>query len=113
MNASGGDARRLTHTGMSLAPAAWDASGDRLLADSDNGLAGRLYAVSLPGGQTVALTAPTPNLVPEGLSANGRTVLAALFCHSPGEHGLIETIPFAGGAPKVLLRGPCDAQWTA
>jgi hypothetical protein len=84
-----------------------------LLADSDNGLAGRLYAVSLPGGQTVALTAPTPNLVPEGLSANGKTVLAALFCHSPGEHGLIEAIPFAGGAPTVLLRGPCDAQWTA
>jgi hypothetical protein len=26
--------------------------------------------------------------------------------------GVLETIPFSGGAPKVIVRGPCRGSWS-
>jgi len=50
------------------------------------------------------------DLFAQGLSRNGRVVLAAIGCGGTASaYGLIETIPFAGGRPTVIVRGPCRA----
>ena len=67
----------------------------------------------------LALLSPTNmtdfvgDLFAQGLSRNGKVVLAAIGCGgTPSAYGLIETIPFAGGPPSVIVRGPCRATWT-
>jgi Tol biopolymer transport system component len=108
----GTSARRLTHTNAGIYPAAWSASGSRLLAANPATHNGRLWAVVLPTGRSRQLTDWVGDLFPQGLSSDGRTVLAAIGCGgliSP--YGVVETLPFAGGEPKVIVKGPCRANW--
>jgi hypothetical protein len=47
-----------------------------------------------------------------GLSRDGKTVLAARGCGELATpFGLVETIPFGGGSPTVIVKGPCAASW--
>jgi hypothetical protein len=114
MNAKGGDARQLTHTHAGIYPAAWSANGDHLLAAYPASHNGKLYAVAVTTGDAQALTGFVGDLFPGDISRDGTTVLADIGCGGTlSPYGLIETIPFAGGSPSVIARGPCRATWTA
>jgi Tol biopolymer transport system component len=107
-------ARQLTHTGAAFWPAFFSADGTKLLAANPAIHDGRLWAVNVATGQARPLTPWFGDLVPQGLSADGKTVLAAVGCGGvPGSAGYVETIPFAGGKPRVIVRGPCRASWNA
>ena len=114
MNADGSNTHQLTHTHAGIYPAAWSANGDRILAAYPASHNGKLYAVDVTTGDARALTGFVGDLFAQGLSRNGKTVLAAIGCGGTATpYGLIETIPFAGGQPNVIVRGPCRATWTA
>lgn len=114
MNADGGDVHQLTHTHAGIYPAVWSANGDRILAAYPATHNGKLYAVDVETGDARALTRFVGDLFAQGLSRNGKVVLAAIGCGGTASaYGLIETIPFAGGPPTVIVRGPCRASWTA
>ncbi len=110
MNDSGGDLHQLTHTHAGIYPAAWSADGRRLLAAYPATHNGELYAVDVESGGARPLTPFVGDLFAQGLSRDGRTVLAAIGCGGTASpFGLVETIPFAGGRPTVIVRGPCRA----
>lgn len=110
MNEDGGDQDQLTHTHAGIYPAAWSGDGRRLLAAYPATHNGELYAVDVESGGARPLTPFVGDLYAQGLSRDGRTVLAAIGCGgTPSPFGLIETIPFAGGRPTVIVRGPCRA----
>jgi Tol biopolymer transport system component len=107
-------ARQLTHTGADTWPAYFSANGAKLLAANPATNNGRLWAVDVATGKERPLTPWTGDLVPQGLSSDGRTVLAAAGCGgNVSAVGYVETIPFAGGDPHVIVRGPCRASWNA
>lgn len=113
MSPGGADAHRLTHTTLGLYPADWSADGSRLLAAQPATNNGRLFAVDLTTGTVRTLTPLVGDLVPQGLSGDGKTVLAATGCGEiPGDTGTLETIPFTGGAPTVIERGACRGNWS-
>jgi Tol biopolymer transport system component len=113
MNGSGGGARQVTHTRAGIYPAAWSADGDRLLAAYPATNNGRLYAVDVRTGAARAITPWVGDLGGYGLSRDGRVVLAAVGCGEVASvQGVVETIPFSGGAPTVIARGPCRASWS-
>jgi Tol biopolymer transport system component len=109
------DARQLTHTGdYAIFPAFFSADGKELLAANPATHNGRLWAVDVPSGNARPLTPWVGDLFPQGLSRNGRTVLASIGCGGMiGPYGVVETIPFAGGKPHVIVHGPCRANWNA
>jgi Tol biopolymer transport system component len=114
MNATGGDARQLTHTHAGIYPAAWSADGTRMLAAYPATNNGKLYAVNVATGRARALTGFVGDLYAQGLSRNGKTVLAAIGCGGLVTiRGIVETIPFSGGPPTTIVRGPCGASWNA
>ena len=106
--------RQLTHTGADTWPAFFSASGNELLAANPANHNGRLWAVDVAIGVEHPITPWIGDLVPQGLSADGSTVLAATGCGGTvSRYGYVETIPFAGGKPHVIVRGPCRASWNA
>jgi WD40 repeat protein len=110
MDPDGSDQRRLTHTDAGISPAAWSANGRRLLAAYPATHNGKLYAVDAISGTARPLTPFVGDLYAQGLSRDGHTVLAAIGCGGTASpYGVVETIPFAGGAPTVIVRGPCRA----
>jgi Tol biopolymer transport system component len=114
MDSDGRNPHALTQTKAGIYPAAWSGNGLHLLAAYPATHNGRLYAVDIGAGTTRALTGFVGDLVPQGLSRDGTTVLAAVGCGGiPSPYGFIETIPFAGGKPTVIARGPCRASWNA
>jgi hypothetical protein len=106
-------AYRLTRTGAGLTPAAFDATGDRLLAANPARHNGRLWAVEMGSGRARPLTRWLGDLFPQGLSRDGQTVLASIGCGGTmSPYGVVETLPFAGGPAHLIARGPCRATWT-
>ena len=113
-NGSPRHARQVTHTGAGFWPAFFAADGTKLLAANPANHNGRLWAVNVRRGTARPLTSWVGDLYPQGLSRNGKTVLAAVGCGGiPSPYGYVETIPFAGGAPHVIVHGPCRASWNA
>jgi Tol biopolymer transport system component len=112
--------RQLTHRGAAYTyPAFFSANGKALLAWTFpmgvGGGGGRLWAIDVPTGVERPLTTSW-SVLPLGLSADGSTVLAGVGCDMPQQSGHVETIPFAGGKPHLILRGPrgrgpCRASW--
>jgi Tol biopolymer transport system component len=112
IHGDGARVHRLTHTSAGIYPAAWSADGTRLLAANPAVHNGRLWAVALRRGRTRALTGWIGDLYAQGLSRDGNTVLAAIGCGGRvSPDGTIETLPFSGGTPKVIVTGPCRASW--
>ena len=110
MSRTGSDSHQLTHTHAGIYPAAWSADGTRMLAAYPATHNGRLYAVDVASGAARALTPFVGDLFPQGLSRDGRTVLAAIGCGGTiSPYGLVETISFTGGHRTVIVRGPCRA----
>ena len=114
MDGDGGDVRQLTHTHAGIYPAAWSSDGTRLLAAYPAMHNGKLYSVNVSTGEAKDLTGFVGDLFAQGLSRNGTTILAAIGCGGTSSpFGRVETIPFAGGRPTVIARGPCRASWNA
>lgn len=113
-NASGWGKRRLTHTGKGFSPAFFSGDGTKLLAAIPPSHNGQLWAVDVRTGMSRELTPFVGDLNAQGLSRDGKTVLASVGCGGRvGPYGYVETIPFAGGKPHVIARGPCRASWNA
>lgn len=109
------NAHRLTHAGrFMLSPVAFSADGRSLLATTVGIHSGRPWAIDLPTHTLWPLTGPA-DIWPMDISRDGSTVLAlGGACDAyPGGRGIIETIPFGGGKPHVVARGPCGASWNA
>ena len=103
---------RLTRTRSGIYPVAWSADGSRLLAANPANHNGRLWAVDANSGAARPVTGWVGDLFGQALSYDGRTILAALGCGGMiAPVGKIETIPFAGGEPHLILEGPCRASW--
>ncbi len=106
--------RQLTHTRSGAWPIVFSADGKKLLAANPATHNGRLWAVDVATGDARPLTPWVGDLFAQGLSTDGRTVLAAIGCGGLGlPYGVVETIPFAGGKPHVIVHGPCRASWNA
>ena len=104
--------RQLTHTHAGIYPAFWSADGRRMLAADPAMHNGRLWAVNATTGSARDLTGWRGDLFPQGLSRDGTTVLAAVGCGGTASaFGFVETIPFTGGKPRVIVRGPCRGSW--
>jgi Tol biopolymer transport system component len=111
--ANGSRIRRLTRTHAGIYPASFSADGSRLLAANPAMHNGRLWAIDLRTGRARDLTGWRGDLFPQGLSRDGSTILAAVGCGGTlSPYGYIETLPFGGGKPHVLVRGPCRASWS-
>jgi len=114
VDGAGGDAHQLTHTRAGIYPAAWSSDGTRLLAAYPAMHNGKLYSVDVLTGAAKDLTGFVGDLFAQGLSRDGTTILAAVGCGGTSSpFGRVETIPFAGGRPTVIARGPCRASWNA
>ena len=112
MNGDGSDVRQLTHSHAGIYPAAWSADGDRMLAAYPPTHNGKLYAVDVTTGTARDLTGFVGDLSAQGLSRDGKTILAAIGCGGTASpFGVVETIPFDGGKPSVIVNGPCAANW--
>jgi dipeptidyl aminopeptidase/acylaminoacyl peptidase len=113
MDGDGTHVRRLTSTAAGFFPAAWSRGGDKLLGANPAIHNGRLWAVELPSGDARPLTKWVGDLFAQGLSRDGRTVYAAIGCGGTvSSRGLLEAIPFSGGPPKMIVRGPCRGSWS-
>jgi Tol biopolymer transport system component len=114
MDGSGGDVHQLTHTSAGIYPAAWSSDGTRMLAAYPAMHNGKLYSIDVATGAAEDLTGFVGDLFAQGLSRDGTTILAAIGCGgTTSPFGRVETIPFAGGRPTVIARGPCRANWNA
>jgi Tol biopolymer transport system component len=112
MTPTGGRARQLTHTRAGIYPAYVSADGARLLGANPPMHNGRLWAVDVMSGRARDLTGWRGDLFPQGLSRDGTTILAAIGCGGTmSPFGVVETLPFRGGEPSVIVRGPCRASW--
>lgn len=108
----GSELRRLTTGQLRIIPVAWSRDGRRLLAENPPHHNGRLWAVDGETGSARPLTPWVGGLEALAVSADGRTILATTGHGGQiGCGGVIETIPYAGGRPRVLLRHMCNASW--
>jgi Tol biopolymer transport system component len=105
--------RQLTHRRTGAAPVAFSADGKELLAAYWPSHSGRLWAVDVASGTERPVTPWVGDLIPQGLSADGSTVLAMAGCGVGPMFGTVETIPFGGGKPHIVVNGPCGASWNA
>jgi|1186.fasta_scaffold198940_1 Tol biopolymer transport system component len=115
MDGDGSNVRQITHSGgAGIAPVAVSSDGRRLLGAYLCPHNGKLWGVDLASGAARDLTGFVGDLAPDGISRDGRTVLASIGCGGLiGGTGLVELIPFAGGKPRVIAHGPCRASWNA
>lgn len=119
MSPDGSHARPLTHQKAPFllsgpSPLAWSASGAQLIAEFGGqdtsygeGVDPRTGAVHLLARRkSVAL-----QLVASGISRDGSTVLGATGGLDPSSPHNVVSVPFAGGTPKVLVRGAFAPSW--
>jgi hypothetical protein len=115
IDGSGTHSHQLTHMSArasSLVPVSWSASGKQLLAENPPINNGRIWAIDVASGRAHAVTNWVGALRADGLSRDGRVILASIGCGgAPGMYGIVETIPFVGGTPRVIVKGPCEASW--
>jgi Tol biopolymer transport system component len=98
--------RRLTQTGTGLHAMGWSADGKSLVAASP-GI--RNWGIDVPSGTARDITGDG-GLIASGISRDGSTVLALSPCGSQGR-GKLQTLPFEGGEPHVLVEGACYGTW--
>jgi dipeptidyl aminopeptidase/acylaminoacyl peptidase len=119
MNPNGSQPRQLTRQKAPFllsgpAPLAWSASGAQLLAqfsgedtaygEGVNPLTGAVHRFSAKSSVAYQLFAA-------GISRDGTTVLASTGGLEPGPGHNVVTVPFAGGAPTVLVRNASSPSW--
>ena len=95
-----------------LQPMAVSSDGRTLLAsfvgeDTDSG-----YVVDLKTHRTKALVIKHQDVVAYGISQDGTRALVDFGgFQAPPSQGTVESLPLAGGAPKVLVKHASEASW--
>ena len=124
MRADGSEARLLAVGQRTIFPAIWFGDSRRLVAVTTRlqwfsaPLEGRISVIDIRTGKHRAVTGFSAGLLPLGVSRDGKTILVTRGCGggglvAPRDIGTIEALPLDGRKPKVLLRGPCSARWSA
>ncbi len=108
-------AHPLTHLGGHFGPnmpVEFSANGRELLAAGGYVHGSSVWAVDLPTGDARELSA-LGYAWPLGLSTDGKTVLVGAAMSYIAHCSGVETIPFAGGKPRIVARGSCSGSWNA
>ena len=119
MNGNGKGVKRLTHTKVDpltqgLFPTAWSASGKQLLAEYGGQDTNYAVAVNPQTGKETNLSPGNTEtgFVGVALTANGKTVLGYLGGYEgPGSQLRIASVRYAGGKPKILVKGGFSPSW--
>ena len=109
--------RQVTHLKVpalldGLQPLAFSADGKRLLAQLVGEDTESAYAVTMASGSAKELLDQRLPVQAFGISRDGRTLLvdSGAFENSP-DMGRLETMPFGGGSPHVLVRKSPGGSW--
>ncbi|HEY5319099.1 MAG TPA: hypothetical protein VIJ20_14010 [Solirubrobacteraceae bacterium] len=109
MQPNGTGRRQITHTHVGplvsgLAPLAFSADGTRLAAEFEGEDTSIGYSVSILTGHATQLKVGSQSVSAWGISSNGRSVLISVGgFERPSDKAKIETIPFSGGRPTLLI----------
>jgi hypothetical protein len=116
IDADGSGAKQLTHMSVGplvegLQPIAFSADGKHLLAAFEGEDTSASWTVDLSGPTAVVrdLNKIYDGNTPDGISRDGKTIL--LSTGFEGSPSSVETVPWHGGKPKVLVKGGADASW--
>lgn len=118
MNPQGKGVKRLTHTKVDpllqgLFPTDWSADGTKLLAEFEG--QDTSYAVAVnpkTGAQRPIAGVGESGFVGTALSADGSLVLGSNGGFDPGlRNHKVQTVPYAGGKPKTLVKEAFEADW--
>jgi hypothetical protein len=95
-----------------LIPLDFSAAGSRLLAEFVGEDTSEAFAVNVTNGRARALHVGREEVQGAGISSDGATLLlnTQSFEQAPS-HGRIVTVPWAGGAPTVLVAHGAQASW--
>ncbi len=113
----GGAPRRLTsirvHSLVSgLVPLGFSASGSRLLAEFEGQDTSEAWTVQVPSGRARAVRVKRQPVVGGAISSDGSQLLvAAGDFEGPASGESVFTVPFAGGAPKLVLAQAAQPSW--
>jgi hypothetical protein len=93
-------------------PVAWSGNGARLLASYQGQDTSQTWTLVPTSGALHRLTVGGQDLDAAGISSSGATVLVdqGAFMDVPSG-GTVETLPFAGGRPTVLVPHGADPSW--
>ncbi len=115
--AGGGGTRRLSNVGVDplvsgLVPIGFSSSGSRLLAEFGGQDTSEAWTVLLPSGRARRILIHGEPVMAAGISRDGRTVLVdeGQLGEPPSEER-IASVPFAGGAARVLIGHGAEASW--
>lgn len=118
MRADGTGRRRLTDVRVpplldGLVPLGFSGDGTRLLAEYEGQDTSQAWAIEVSSGRARELRIGGHAVAGGAISRDGRTVLVdhGGFLNLPGE-GVVESIAFTGGAPRVLVAHGAQPSWS-
>ncbi len=95
-----------------LVPIAFSADGTRLIAEYGGEDTSEAWTVEIADRRARRLTVGGRQVIGDGISADGSTVLVSEGSfEEPPSSARIVTLPFAGGAPSVLVAHGSAASW--
>jgi hypothetical protein len=109
--------RKLTHVRVGslvqgLIPLEFSATATRLLAEFEGEDTSEAFAVNVANGRARAVHIGRQEVQGAGISRDGSTLLLDTGSfEQPPSHGRIVTVPWAGGAPTVLVANGAQASW--
>jgi len=118
MSPQGKGVKRLTHTKVDpllqgLFPTEWSADGSRLLTEFEG--QDTSYAVVVnpkTGAQRAVAGTGEQGFVGTDLSADGKLILGFNGGFDPGlKNHKVQTVPYAGGKPKTLVKEAFEPSW--
>lgn len=119
MNGAGQGVKRLTHTKVEpllsgLSPTAWSESGNQLLTEFGGQDTSYAVTVDPKTGKERPLTKEREiGFVGAAISKDGSTVLGSVGEFEGNVAGRkVQTIPYAGGKPKTLVKNASEPDWS-
>ena len=115
--ASGGAPRRLTSLRVrslvsGLTPVGFSADGSRLLAEFVGQDTSEAWTVQVPSGRARPVRVKRRPVVGGAIQGDGSTLLVAEGAlEGPAEADNVVTVPFAGGAPTLLVAHAAQPSW--
>jgi hypothetical protein len=117
MHADGTHATQITHMKIpllvsGLTPIAFSAGGNRLLAEFVGQDTEQAWTVTLASHRVHEVKVNGQFVLPGGISSDGRQLLIDFGgFEGPPHQGTVETVPFAGGSPTVLVKHAAEPTW--
>lgn len=102
---------RLSRRVEGLVPVAVSRDGTRLVVQYEGFDAWQAWTVNLTTERVHELTAPEKSATSSGISRTGRRVLVGIGGQARGSNDKVETIPFSGGTPTVLVAHGGEPSW--